>query len=196
MCELQETSPLNFNRLLDYETLIILEPGQKKESKKLIELRNKLILEEGYYAYAPCPHQSLCPMTHEKKHWCHDHIEKPSFLNRFKLPFSQNKLNLSYLLLSKKGPEQKTLKQRRNYGRIVGDQRLEKGKTRLSVCFNGELSSLSWLKKTKLSIDINRGDLIRWMDDFEKKGQEIRIFAPLQKVDEEHLNDDSGSTVS
>lgn len=190
LCELYSQNQKQIDALKDYKTLIILEPGQKGESKKLIELRNELISEHGFYAYAPCPHQKTCPMTDEKKHWCHDHIEKPDCLNAYKLPFSQNKLNLSYMLLSKKH-----LKKRQNYGRIVGDLRPEKGKTKIATCFDGRLSYISWLKKTKLSIDINRGDLIRWMDDFEKKGHEIRISTPLQRVYEEHFADDSGPAI-
>ena len=191
LCELYEKDKSLTEILKLYKKILILEPGQKEESKKLIHLRNDLIQNHSFFAHSPCTHQELCPMTNEKKYWCHDHVEKPEFLNSLDLPFSQDKLNFSYLYISKE-PK----KNCKTFGRVVGDLRLEKGKTKVATCFDGTITYLSWLKKTKLSIQINRGDLIRWVDEFKRKGHEIRIFKPLQKVGEEFLNDSSGGPVS
>jgi len=187
LCELKNKK---LDNLLSYQNIILLEPGQKKESNDLIELRNNLVAKHGFSVLAPCPNQKECPMTHEKKHWCHDNVEKPKFLNNFDLPFSRDNLNLSYLILSKE-----VLKKCKNYGRVVGDLRIEKGKTKVAVCHEGELKYLSWLKKTKLNIQINRGELIKWVDDFDRKGQEYRTSKPLQKVFESHFKSDSDTPI-
>ena len=130
-------------------------------------------------------------MTFDKSYWCHDSVSKPEFLNSLELPFSKSKLNVSYLILSKESS-----KKCRTFGRVVGDQRIEKGKTRLSVCFAEGLAQVSSLKKTKLSIKINRGELIKGIKNFDKKGHEIRISEPLQKICEESLSTDNDSSCS
>lgn len=169
--------------LYKFNTLLILEPGQKMESKNLIDFRNQALNQEGFSVLSPCTHQKTCPLTFEKKHWCHDTVQKPTFLNSYHLPFSDSKLNLSYLFISK---DQRLVSQlKSNTARIIGDLRKEKGKTKVALCESDHLNYLSWLKKTKLKIDLNRGDLIKWDKEFkERKGNEFRISEHPVKIDE------------
>ena len=174
---------VNKEALNKFNTLLILEPGQKAESKNLIEFRNQAVEKEGFTVLSPCTHQMACPLTFEKKHWCHDTVTKPSFLNSYNLPFSDTKLNFSYVFMTRDQGLASRLKS--NTARVIGDLRKEKGKTKVAVCKSDQLNYLSWLKKTKLKVDLNRGDLIRWDNKLEeKKGNEFRISQSPFKMDE------------
>jgi ribosomal protein RSM22 (predicted rRNA methylase) len=159
----------DYENISSYDHVLILEPGQHKESKNLIQLRQKL-LSQGFYAIAPCTHQASCPMKDGTKNWCHDTAPKPKSLKGYDLPFSKNRLNFSYLLMSK---TQKPLHM--DTVRVIGDLRKEKGKSKISICKSDEPTFLSWLKKSKLKVEISRGDLVRLPDHKVEKKQEVRI---------------------
>lgn len=167
---------LNFENVLNYHNILILEPGQQSFSRKLIEFRSKA-LTQGFSVLAPCSHQEGCPMQEGKKNWCHDTAPKPSLLNSFDLPFSKNRLNFSYLFLSKN-----IQSEHNGLTRVVGDMRFEKGKTKVAVCRGKSAEFLSWLKKSKLELQLNRGDLIALPSKLTTKGQEVRIEEPLKPL--------------
>jgi|GEM_PF-2533361 len=169
---------LSLDKALDYKNILILEPGQQSFSKKLINFRSKA-LDLGFEVLAPCTHQDLCPMRDGQKNWCHDTAPKPLHLNKFELPFSKNRLNFSYLLLSKTSSDQKTKLKTRN-ARIVGDLRKEKGKTKVAICRGESPEFMSWLKKSKLDLQLNRGDLVELPNQLQIKGQEVRIEEPTK----------------
>lgn len=161
---------LNLENALKYSSILILEPGQQSFSKKLIGFR-KLALKNNFKALAPCPHQNKCPMTEGKKSWCHDTAPKPKFLSKYDLPFSTNRLNFSYLFLQK----DELAQTKDGLTRVIGDVRPEKGKTKVSICRGDQPEFLSWLKKSKLDFQLNRGDLIELPTAVLNKGQEVRI---------------------
>ena len=165
---------LNLEKALEYKNILILEPGQQSFSKKLIDFRSKA-LSSKFNVLAPCTHQDQCPMGEGRKKWCHDTAPKPSGINKFDLPFSKNRLNFSYLFLSQNAENQNS-----GATRIVGDMRSEKGKTKVAVCRNSTPEFLSWLKKSKLELQLNRGDLIELPTKLTTKGQEVRIEEPTK----------------
>jgi hypothetical protein len=167
---------LDLEQALKYKNILILEPGQLSFSKKLIEFRSQA-LDCNFNVLAPCPHQDLCPMADGDKNWCHDTAPKPSHINGFDLPFSKNRLNFSYLLLS-----QTTKNQSKGATRVVGDLRQEKGKTKVAICRDKNPEFLSWLKKSKLELQLNRGDLIELPNTLINKGQEVRIEEPTKTL--------------
>lgn len=161
---------LNVDKIWSYDHIVILEPGQIENSKKLIELR-QLAIEKDFFIAAPCCHLKSCPLSKEPKHWCHDTVKKPKLEISAHLPFSENKLNFSYLILSKTKPMASEVV----LNRVIGDLRIEKGKSKIAVCRPESMKYLSWLKKSKLKLQIHRGDLIEEPQDYEEKSNEIRI---------------------
>ncbi|MGH1468077.1 MAG: small ribosomal subunit Rsm22 family protein [Bdellovibrionales bacterium] len=161
---------LNTENIFKYKYVLLLEPGQFSNSKNLIALRQKA-LDTGFNALAPCVHQGLCPMREGAKNWCHDTAPKPKSMPQYNLPFSGDRLNFSYLLLAK---GQASLANSAD-ARIIGDLRPEKGKSKIALCIDESPVFLSWLKKSKLDLNLNRGDLIEMPEQAETKGQEVRI---------------------
>lgn len=156
---------------LEAKNIIIVEPSTKYQSKKLIELRSYLI-ENGFYALAPCTHQDKCPLTDSKHDWCHDraHIEIPEWLKKIEkyLPIRNETLTFSYLIMTKT-----VVNKNQNSFRLVGDELTEKGKTRWLACHNKDRLFVSWLNKWKNTPQWKRGDLVE-IENFEIKGNEIR----------------------
>ncbi len=153
--------------------LIILEPSTHQKSRQLMSLRQRLI-ENGYHIWAPCTHQLACPLlTQSEKDWCHDrvHWESPEWFRKIEnlLPIKNRTLTYSYLLASRT-PRPVVAGE----GRIVGDDLLEKGKTRWLYCQNPEREFLAWMHKWGAIPDLHRGERIS-LDDFEKKSNEIRF---------------------
>lgn len=158
--------------VLKAQNIIIIEPSTYVHSQNLINLRAELI-EKGLYAWAPCVHQSTCPMQNAKSDWCHDRahwkMNKWIFEIEKLLPIKNNTLSFSYLILSQQQPTAIAT----NSIRLVGDERIEKGKVRWMACRNNEREFVSWLTKNGRAPDWKRGDLIKLLE-IEKKGNELR----------------------
>ena len=127
------------------DSLIILEPATRDDGRKLLELRQNLI-QQGFYMWAPCPHQLECPLlTNSKTDWCHDriHLEMPDwFLDIEKnLPIKNKTLTFSYLLASRQKPPES------DFWRLTGDMLEEKGKTKQLICRTPEREFLTWLHR-------------------------------------------------
>lgn len=166
-----------------FEALMILEPATSDDGRKLLELRSQLI-EKGYSLWAPCLHQLKCPLlTHSKKDWCHDRlkVDAPSWFWDLekKLPMRNNTITTSYLLARKRKPAESV----KNQVRLVGDQLVEKGKTRQLLCRGENREFLAWLHKNQLhknSIPAEhfRGDFFELPEsesDYELISNEIRL---------------------
>lgn len=130
-----------------YEALMILEPATSEDGRQLLVLREKLI-KEGYSIWAPCTHQSACPLfTHSKRDWCHDRVkvEAPDWFWDLenKLPIKNNTVTTAYILARRKKPT--TLE--KTQVRLVGDQLEEKGKTRQLLCRGEQREFLTWMHK-------------------------------------------------
>jgi ribosomal protein RSM22 (predicted rRNA methylase) len=127
------------------DSLIILEPATRDDGRKLLALRQSLI-EQGFYIWAPCPHQHECPLLkNSKSDWCHDriHLEMPDWFLEIEnnLPIKNKTLTFSYLLASKQKPPIK------DEWRLTGDQLEEKGKTKQMICRSDEREFLTWLHR-------------------------------------------------
>lgn len=159
--------------IFQLQKVLILEPSTKLQGRKLMSLRQEFI-DKGFYIWAPCTHQGLCPLLiHSKHDWCHDrlHWEIPNWFKAIEnhLPMKNNTLTHSYLVASK-FPSPSAL----TTGRIVGDPLKEKGKTRWLFCQGGEREFLSWLKKQGPAPDWQRGDLVKF-NMTERRSNEIRF---------------------
>lgn len=164
--------PSNWN---EFEALMILEPSTSEDGRRLLNIRSQL-LQAGYTIWAPCTHQLTCPLlTESKNDWCHDriHVEAPEWFKKIeqKLPMKNNTITTSYLLARKKSrPETHS-----NIGRLTGDSREEKGKTRQLFCRNEKREFLTWMHKKIEPQILYRGDLFELPENYELKANEIRL---------------------
>lgn len=129
------------------QALMILEPATQNDGRKLMSLRQKLI-DLGFSIWAPCTHQGACPLlTQSKSDWCHDriHFVQPPWFKRIEeqLPMKNRTLTTSYLLARKQPPPLSA----QHKARTVGDQVVEKGKTRQLICQGPEREFLTWMDR-------------------------------------------------
>lgn len=154
-----------------HEALLIIEPSTQQDGRRLLQTR-KSLLEKGYSAWAPCPHQEPCPLLSESKtDWCHDrvHIEKASWFEEIEkyLPIKNQTLTYSYLASRKTKPPQA------QWARVVGDRLDEKGKTRQLVCRGPHREFLSWMHRNGEVPTFYRGDRVI-VESFDQKSNELR----------------------
>lgn len=163
----------------DFDSLMILEPSTQDDGRKLLQLREQLI-KNGYYIWAPCTHQTACPLLSQSKtDWCHDRyqVQAPDWFwdTEKHLPFKNKTITTSYLLAKKTPPAAEITK----YARTVGDSLQEKGKTRQLVCRSPEREFLAWMHKETEPQIIPRGELIKLPENFEKKSNELRVKSKI-----------------
>ncbi len=156
----------------ELDNLILIEPSTRQDGRKLLEARRHLI-EDGFSMWAPCPHQMDCPLLENSKtDWCHDriHISMPLWFQNMEkhLPMKNQTLTFSYILASRKPASTTT------QWRSVGDQLIEKGKTRQMICRGPEREFLAWLQRYGPAPEIPRGVLLDPPESFEIKSSEIR----------------------
>lgn len=158
--------------IFDYSHILLIEPSTKVVFTDLLRLREEL-MERGFTILAPCPHQGSCPMSQNRKDWCHDRVywEQPTwFANLEKaLPIKNPSLTFSYLIATRKPPLSHT-----SYWRIVGDGLKEKGKTKWLICKDSDRNFISFLKRSGRSPLLYRGERVN-LTDFDKKGTELRF---------------------
>jgi hypothetical protein len=166
------------------QSLFIMEPATYDDSRKLIQLRQKLI-EGSYSILAPCTHQKKCPMLQNNRDWCHDRLQwtSPEWIAAIesKLPFKNHTLPFSYLFAKKitfPFTQESNMSEHQNTGRTVGDLLHLKGHSKQLFCKDGSLSYLSWQHKYfgKNPSGHARGDLVSVHSDWPLKGTEIRII--------------------
>lgn len=167
--ELKETPSWFFK--LDH--ILIVEPSTSLRSRQLMDFRS-LLMDQGYFIWAPCTHSLTCPLLSQSKtDWCHDriHWEQPEWFQNIErhLPIKNNTLTVSYLLASKEKPTATY------FGRIIGDELIEKGKTRWLFCRNENREFLSHLSRNGASPDYKRGQLLKNPIGYEQKARELRI---------------------
>ncbi len=162
--------------------LMILEPATREDGRRLLRLRESL-LEKGFHAWAPCPHQGPCSLLHgSERDWCHDRIgfEGPEWWQALEshLPMKNRTLTMSYLLLSREA--QPSFES--NRARLVGDTLVEKGKSRQLLCHDSKRQFLAWfpqrlapLKPNEQELQLGRGDWIALGSGLETKSDELRF---------------------
>lgn len=166
----------------EFEALMILEPSTSEDGRHLLELRQKLI-DKGYSIWAPCTHQLKCPLLIESKtDWCHDRIEvnAPDWFLELEahLPMRNRTVTTSYLLARKK----KASVYAPTVGRLIGDSREEKGKTRQMFCRGEKREFLTWMHKKIDPQVFPRGELVELPDQFEEKSNELRVSAECRII--------------
>lgn len=140
---INELSENEFERVVklaesaDY--IIWLEPGTKLHSKRLIEIRERLMGKMR--PLAPCTHANICGMQSIENisHWCHFFAPVPAsvFQSAFWKKFSEKmkidlrSLPISYLVLSKEsaGSNHPT-----RGARVIGRPRFYKGQGKFLTC--------------------------------------------------------------
>lgn len=56
--------------------LLLVEPGQQLHTRRLMELRDRLVLDSGLVPQFPCTRHDRCPMlSHSETDWCHGALE-------------------------------------------------------------------------------------------------------------------------
>ena len=142
---LTELSSADKSKLVDslksYSMFIWLEPGTKKESHSLIEIRNKYLEEFDFIL--PCPNSSNCPLTGSEDDWCHFFAEPPreifhsAFWKEFNKYFSIDlrSLPLSFLIAVRKDKKDLIeVTDKSNNPRILGRVRTQKGFVTYQAC--------------------------------------------------------------
>ena len=161
-----------------YDHILIIEPSTQNASRKLMELRSKLI-DRGYHIWAPCTHMQACPLLeNSKKDWCHFrvHWDQPEWFQKLEeeLPIKNRTLTVSYLAASKVKPE--NTKERP--ARVIGDTLNEKGKVRQALCRGDQREFMSWLKRFGEASPYPSGELIDLPESITIKGNELRMNMP------------------
>lgn len=166
----------------NFEALMFLEPSTSDDGRQLLELRQKLI-DQGYSIWGPCTHQLKCPLLNESKtDWCHDRItvDAPDWFLELEqlLPMRNRTVTTSYILARK----QKTPEYTHQIGRLTGDSREEKGKTRQMFCRGENREFLTWMHKKINPQIFPRGELIELPENFELKANELRVQSECRLV--------------
>lgn len=157
------------------EALMLIEPSTQDDGRMLQALRKNL-MAQGFYMWAPCTHQQDCPLLiHSKKDWCHDRIffEAPDWFLKIEdhLPIKNRTLTFSYLLARKTDPAHSP-----EIGRLVGDQKEEKGKTRQMFCRSDKREFLAWLHRNGPVPEYFRGELFQ-LPKHQEISNELRLLS-------------------
>ncbi len=156
------------------DSIVVVEPSTQTAGRALQNYRGKL-LQNGFYAWAPCLHQDECPLLkHSNTDWCHTrfHLEMPQwFLDVEKyLPIKNQSITVSYLSAARTMPE----KTADNQFRIIGDTLFERGKTKQAICRNSKREFFSWLTKYGEAPMLPRGEKVEISSPLLNKGDELR----------------------
>lgn len=147
--------------------IIIIEPATKQLSRRLIDLRNRIIADTKLHVLLPCLHDSACPLHDLRKHreWCHQSItwQPPEFLSSINQELHReiNVLKFSYLVLAQKNSPITTSDQYR----VISNLLREKGKQRCFICTRTGRVELVRLNRDRSECNrtfgkIKKGDVI------------------------------------
>ena len=183
---LSDFSTMQAGDYLRWDQLMFVEPALMKDARRLMALREPL-LRAGYSIWAPCTHT-------DRVLW-----QLPDWLRALhaKLPMHNESLSFSYLLVSRRPPEQivatptlladSPARTGPAAWRVVGDPLREKGKTRQMVCRSETREFLSWLDRDgPRDVAYARGDLLPALaeTDFVRRGGgELRVLRRKQRGD-------------
>ncbi|MBL7996822.1 class I SAM-dependent methyltransferase [bacterium] len=144
--ELTELGEEHFVSILERNLLpdgfvILVEPALKNSSRRLLELRDRL-LQSGWFIYAPCFTHGSCPALVNPEDWCHHDMpwERPKFIEILDemVGHIRKSLKFSYLILSRQDMHlSEFIAPERNFTnqfRVVSDLFKEKGRRRVFLC--------------------------------------------------------------
>lgn len=162
-----------------FEGLMILEPATSQDGRKLLATRQMLI-EKGFTIWAPCTHQSACPLlTESKNDWCHDrfHVDAPEWFSDLEdlLPMRNKTVTTSYLLARRTKPSFDFT----GLARLTGDSLKENGKTRQLLCRGPQREFLTWMHKEITAQVLDRGVLVEVPVQAVQKSNELRTQQPV-----------------
>lgn len=155
-------APMLEKLLAPHGTLILIDPGTRASSRRLIQLRDGLLEHTSLNLYAPCLERGLCPSLDNPRDWCHQKLDwsPPQIvqaIDRHSGFTKQKGIQYSYFTFRKDGkamihpacdfPREKLW-------RVVSFQIRHKGEERLFVC-NGK-ERLLVRRLTKNSSESNR----------------------------------------
>lgn len=159
------------DRILKYSAqdtiIIIIEPALKKYARRLMRLREEIIMKKKGYILLPCLHENECSLLKIRKQeeWCHQSIfwNPPGYMEILNRGLNRdiNYLKFSYLVISKKN-------YRINFDinfLVISSLLKEKGKKRCFLCTPTGRIELVRLNKTKTPSnrefdEIKKGDII------------------------------------
>ena len=148
-------APILEKLLSPHGTLILIDPGTRASSRRLIQLRDMLLEQTALNLYAPCLERGLCPSLDNPRDWCHQKLSfAPPAIVRVidrHIGFTKEKgIPYSYFTFRKDG---KALIHptcdfpREKVWRVVSYQIRHKGEERLFVCNGKERKLLRRLTK-------------------------------------------------
>jgi ribosomal protein RSM22 (predicted rRNA methylase) len=168
------------DELLKFEAILIIEPSTSTHARGLMQLRQDLI-DQSYFAWGPCTHQEACPLlTESKTDWCHDRIamQKSKWFTMIEklLPFKNETLTYSYLLM-RRTPPAHAKHEGFDWTRVIGDELVEKGKTRQAVCRSSVREFFAWFPQRLKhnNFGYTHGSSLELKTTADKKSNEIRI---------------------
>ncbi len=183
LSELQD--PLALVRRLP-GTVAIVEPALRETGRKLLALRDAL-LQEGWFAVAPCFTQAPCPALRSAKDWCTAEVrwDPPAFFRQLADATglrADEMLSFAPLVLSRAAPPAE-----RDLWRVVGVAPAEKGKKRVWICGADGRFPLVRLHRDarpgNAALDeLRRGDRVRLSPRIERRGDGLRL-APDSKIE-------------
>jgi ribosomal protein RSM22 (predicted rRNA methylase) len=138
-------APMLEKLLSPHGTLILIDPGTRASSRRLIQLRDGLLSHTSLNLYAPCLERGLCPSLDNPRDWCHQKLDwsPPQIvqaIDRHSGFAKQKGIQYSYFTFRK---DNKALIYpacdfpREKLWRVVSFQIRHKGEERLFVC-NGK----------------------------------------------------------
>ena len=148
-------APVLEKLLSPHGTLILIDPGTRASSRRLIQLRDMLLEHTALNLYAPCLERGLCPSLDNPRDWCHQKLflSPPAIVRVIDrhIGFTKEKgIPYSYFTFRKDG---KALIHptcdfpREKVWRVVSYQIRHKGEERLFVCNGKERKLLRRLTK-------------------------------------------------
>lgn len=177
---------------------ILIEPALRLTSRRLLELRDRL-LQKGWFVYAPCFTHASCPALADPEDWCHHDLtwDRPSFIAIMDemAGHLRKSLKFSYLILSRQDihlsdfifPKRDFTRQ----FRVVSDLSKEKGRRRIFVC--NALGRCECLKNKRDGTENNKTfddlelydiALIEGLEDkqrFKQINKDTKIVVPLMR---------------
>lgn len=186
---LNELTPDALERLLGLvdkaQTVLWVEPGTSPVSRKLIEIRERLL--SSFRVVAPCTHGAACGMLTpgNERHWCHHFARVPGYVHtdpgwgRFaqtleidlgRVPFSFLVLDRRPAIVDPASPE----------ARVIGEPRFYKGFAKILSCQADGVNELILQKRDAPDVlkamKKHPGSLYKWTREGEKIRSGEQVF--------------------
>jgi SAM-dependent methyltransferase len=184
-------------------SIVVVEPALRERTRRLHSLRDELLASGSLNVFAPCLHQSRCPILADPGAWCHEDldVDLPAWLRPIasEAGLRWQGLTFSYLVLRKDGRSVRDAwPPTERLGRLVSAPIVTKGKREGFVC--GELGlpaeGAQRLRVTRLDRDTSaenrpwtvsaRGDLLAFEDPIDStrpriaSGSSVHLRTPTR----------------